>query len=192
MRAWWQEEADAGSDVGFSPVFRFAICENVDPGRLREPWWHAVRFDSTRYRVIERLLGILGFEYRLFTYLHHRARRAPAVRSWLPGYFFVEFDARDEWRQLRDIPGVIQVFDDAPISSVIIEDLVVRLIDPAGDPAGECESLPRGSSVKILVGTFSGRQAVVTWSERKRVRILMMMFERPMEIEFRTRDVEAV
>jgi transcription antitermination factor NusG len=30
--------------------------------------------------------------------------------SWLPGYLFVEFDVvRDDWGQLKRIPGVIEI-----------------------------------------------------------------------------------
>jgi hypothetical protein len=82
MRAWWQEGAIA------EPEFRPAIRNDVDPDRVREPWWYAVRFNHSRSRVLEPLLKVIDLNYRLFTYEHQRPRRRPTIRSWLPGYFF--------------------------------------------------------------------------------------------------------
>lgn len=189
MRTWRQEAPTAGAEGFFSP-FHPAIHVSADPGRVREPWWHAVRFDYTRLPVLERLLDITRLDYRLFTYRLARPRRAPVVRSWLPGYFFVEFDDRDAWRQLNLIPGVIEVLG-TRLASGVVDDLVARL-PQRPRPEGSDESIPRGTTVRVLAGMFQGHSAPVVWSERRRVKILMMMFERPTEIELRTKDVEIV
>jgi transcription antitermination factor NusG len=190
MRAWWQEEAAAGSAP--VPEFRSAISEDVDIHRVREPWWHAVRFNHSRARVLEPLLGVINLNYHLFTYEFQRPRRPPTIRSWLPGYFFIEFDMlHDAWGQLNRIPGVIEILK-GPLEAELIEDLVNRLPKRVMPSDNECESIPRGSQVRIKSGPFAGHMASVTWSERKRVKILMMMFGTPKEIPLRTRDVEIV
>jgi transcription antitermination factor NusG len=171
MRAWW---AAAGSAP--IPEFRSAISEDVDINRVREPWWHAVRFNHSRARVLEPLLGIINLNYRLFTYEFQRPRRPPTIRSWLPGYFFIEFDMlHDAWGQLNRIPGVIEILK-RPLEAELIDDLVDRLPKRVNALVSECESVPRGSPVRIKSGTFEGHTASVTWSERKRVKIVMMAF----------------
>jgi transcription antitermination factor NusG len=185
MRAWWQEGAIAGLR---NHTFRAAIRNDNDLDRVREPWWYAVRFYP--HRAQERLLRILGFDYRLFTYTQRRPRKRPVIRNWLPGYFFVEFDAYDDWAQLSYIPGVIEVLR-TPITYDEIESLTQRL-PTIIEPAGENESIARGTVVRVKNGTFQGYTAPVIWSERKRAKIMTMMFGRPLPAEFRTRDVEIV
>lgn len=199
MRAWRQEGAPDGIDLGyFSPEFYSAIDDEADSDRVRELWWYVVKFDVSRSRVLERLLRIVGLKYQIFVYEHHRPRRRPTIRSWIPGYFFVEFDInRDRWRQMLDIPGVMEVLG-APTALPAhgegsVENLVSRCpvrVNPEGD---ELESIPRGTTVRILRGTFAGEELrTVTWSERKRVRVLLVFFNRVIEPELRTRDVEVV
>jgi transcription antitermination factor NusG len=147
MRAWWQEEATAGSAP--IPEFRSAISEDVDINRVREPWWHAVRFNHSRARVLEPLLGVINLNYRLFTYEFQRPRRPPTIRSWLPGYFFIEFDMlHDAWVQIKRIPGVIEILK-RPLEAELIDDLVDRLPKRVNALVSECESVPRGSTVRI-------------------------------------------
>ena len=195
MRAVWQEVAIAGLDPGtFSPVFWPAISEITDSDRLREPWWYAVKFDAGRSKLLERLLGLVGLDYRMFVYEYRRPRQRPTTRSWLPGYFFVEFDPGDRWQQLLSMPGVITVLGRIPNDGEgSIEDLVARCpvkVEPTGEGL---ESIPRGSQVRILSGTFAGNELrAVTWSERKKLRVNMMAFNRVMEVELRTQDVEVV
>jgi transcription antitermination factor NusG len=69
---------------------------------------------------------IIDLNYRLFTYEHQRPRRRPTIRSWLPGYFFIEFDMHDEWYQLNRVPGVIEILQ-RPLEAELIDDLVERL-----------------------------------------------------------------
>jgi len=191
----WQETTTAELDLGyFSPEFWPAICEDTGSDRLREPWWYAVKFDAGRSRLLERLLKLVGLEYRMFVYEYHRPRQRSTTRSWLPGYFFVEFDVDDRWRQLHEMPGVIAVLGRIPTTGEgSIDDLVARCpvkVEPTGDGL---ESVPRGSQVRILRGTFAdGELRAVTWSERKRLKVRVMAFNRAMEVELRTRDVEVV
>jgi transcription antitermination factor NusG len=180
----------------FSPTFWPAIdlCATDIPG-VRKPSWYAVKFDATRTRLIELLMDMIGLDYRIFIYHHQRARRRPTIRSWLPGYFFASFDAnRDGWYQIPKIPGVIEILGaPTPMPDGALEDLAERCpthVRPAGD---ELESIPRGAIVRVLRGSFAGDDIkTVTWSQRKRVKVLVMAFNRPMEVELRTKDVEVV
>jgi transcription antitermination factor NusG len=149
-------------------------------------------FIHSRARVLEPLLGVINLNYRLFTYEYQRPPSPPTIRSWLPGYFFIEFDMlHDAWGQLNRIPGVIEI-PKRPLEAELIEDLVQRLPRRVSLASNECESIPRGSQVRVKSGTFAGHTASVTWSERKRVKILMMAFNRPTEVGMRTGDVEIV
>jgi transcription antitermination factor NusG len=92
---------------------------------------------------------------------------------------------------LNRVPGVIEILK-RPLEAELIDDLVERLPKRVSAIVTECESVPRGSTVRIKTGTFEGHTASVTWSERRRVKVLMMAFNRPTEVEMRTRDVEIV
>ena len=199
MRAVDWPAAPDGPEEDFS-TFRSAIIvhDDTDESRRRRPLWFAVKFDSSRSRLVERLLKVISLDYKLFTVEHRRPRQRSTVRSWLPGYLFVEFDPLlDAWQQLHDVPGVTAVLGrPTPLPAAgdgSVADLVARCpvrLEPTGDGL---ESIARGSAVRVLTGTFAGDELrTVTWSERKRVRVLVMAFNRPVEIELRTRDVEVV
>jgi transcription antitermination factor NusG len=70
-----------------------------------------------------------------------------------PWLFLREFDMRDDWYQLNRVPGVIEILK-RPLEAELIHDLVERLPKRVTAIVTECESIPRGSTVRIKAGTF--------------------------------------
>jgi transcription antitermination factor NusG len=105
----------------------------------------------------------------------------------------VEFDVvRDDWGQLRRIPGVIEILGaPTPLPEGQLEELISRLpthLERTADDA----VIPVGAEMRITAGAFSGRVGKVTSSRRGRVKVLLMMFGHLREQELYVADVKVI
>src|SRR4051812_14008405 len=157
----------------FSPAIIFSETEDLGCGSYRNPRWYTARFGQINERLMLRLLDLIGLPYHIFTYLHQVGRQRETTRSWLPGYFFVEFDRElDDWGQLNRVPGIIEILGSpTPLDTGIVEDLVERLPRRLPKPAPGV-TVPVGAEVKITKGVFLGHVAKVIDADCQYVTVL--------------------
>lgn len=194
----------------FSPAIIFSEPDAPGCGSYRNPRWYTARFGQINERLMLRLLDLIGLPYHIFTYLHQVGRQRETTRSWLPGYFFVEFDRElDDWGQLNRVPGIIEILGSpTALDTGIVEDLVERL--PRRLPKNSAHTVvPIGTDIRIADrGAFHGHIAKVipgkkgapvqlpdgSWEDPDPgyVTVLWMMFGNMREQRLRVADVEVV
>src|SRR3954447_23147772 len=108
--------------------------EHNDARRSSQHSGSKLNCQSERNYVRQSSIGVINLNYRLFTYEYQRPPSPPTIRSWLPGYFFIEFDMlHDAWGQLNRIPGVIEIpkrpleAELIPVVRSVIEQLDARI-----------------------------------------------------------------
>ncbi len=105
----------------------------------------------------------------------------------------MNFDVkRDNWQQVLRMPSVLDILGGPdPLPEGMVEDLVGRL------PAQVSRSTPvaaiaPGSLVKLQKGPLEGWECRVTWSDRKSVKVVAIMFGRPTEVQIPVADVRVI
>lgn len=192
-----QELASIGSEViDWLDDFLPAIPSNtVSPGVVRLPEWYALRYVSGREKLLFWLLGRIGLTHQWLSFSHRVKRRTKPIRkAWLPGIVFCNFDRRvDRWQQVLRMPHVISYYG-APtaIPIEVFDDLVKRCPERLDRPTAFSSVAP-GTTIRIIRGPKAGLKAVVSWSDRKFVKVPMLMFGREgMEVTLKASDVEVV
>ena len=189
---------EVGDAVDWLPEFVHAIAETMGPGAQvlpRDPVWHIGSYAFPKERVLTEILDHIGIRWHLFRYQFHRRRKKPTLRSYFPGYIFLNFDARrDRWQQIHRIPGITGIFgrpdDPAQIPDDVMEDLLRRLpSDPRRNNTSET-SIPAGTLVRVLRGIFEGKVLAVESSTRKTARVVTVLFGgRPIFADLHLSDV---
>ena len=192
MRTVVQETRDAGDVIEiadwrseFSPAIVRSTPDLPECVSLsREPLWYTARFDFSKRRVMFRVLDHIGIRFHTFEYVFKRPRAKPTLRSWFPGYIFLNFDVqRDRWHQLRRVPGIVQIIEHqsghiAAIDDEVMEDLLRRC--PKNLPLATAETtLKPGTVVRVKTGVFGGQEGVVQSSDRRVAYTTVWMFNRP-------------
>ena len=182
----------------FSPAIIFSEADDLGCGSYRTPRWYTARFGQINERLMLRLLDLIGLPYHIFTYLHQVGRQRETTRSWLPGYFFVEFDRElDDWGQLNRVPGIIEILGSpTPLDTGIVEDLVERLPRRLPKPAPGV-TVPVGADIRITQGPFQGHFAKVILppgkvQDPRYVWVMWTMFGQLTEQKLPVADVEVV
>jgi transcription antitermination factor NusG len=185
------EAALVDFEVRWDQEFFPCIRANAE-GRV--PTWYVLRYEYSGERLLRRILDTqIKVPYHIFTYLKRMPRSRPLECPWLPGYMFVEFDcALDSWQQLDRVPHVIGVLGDpSPLPAGEMDNLRTRL--PAGFARPtEFSSVAPGQRVRVKAGVRKGNVYVVLWSDRKHLKIMDFMFNRPQEVLLSTADVEVL
>ncbi len=178
--------ASRSMGVNYSPEFVTAIR----PGAEREPEWFVMRFITGKERLLRRLLDQTRLPYHHLTFEHRQRRRPPTERAWLPGHMFIHFDRRrDFWQQILHMPAVLEILGDpSPLPVGMMEDLVGRLPNRVAK-ASAFSTIPPGQTIRIIRGPVAGFECVVTWSDRRHVKVISMMFGRPTELILKIEDV---
>jgi transcription antitermination factor NusG len=169
----------------------------------RMPEWFALKYDHKGEVLLCRVLDQVGIEHHVFTFWEKRRRKPPVLRPWLPGgYMFLRFDVQlDFWHQVVDMPHVIELLG-SPLPRALpqpgngplpaagsFEDLKRRLPHRLGKSEAYAD-VAVGKSVTIMAGLGAGFTGVVTWSSHKRVKVIIMMFGRPIEAELSSADIK--
>lgn len=172
--------------VQYTPEFVPAIRAETN----RNPYWYVLRFITGKERLLRRLLDQTRLPYHHLTFEHRPRRQRPTERAWLPGHMFVHFDiARDFWQQILHMPAVLEILGDpSPLPDGLMEDLVGRLPNRIAKAAAFSTISP-GQTVRIIRGPVAGFECVVTWSDRRHVKVISMMFGRPTELILKIEDV---
>jgi len=187
---------DDGPSPSFVHAIRFGLLGAESLGSVRRPEFYALRYVSGKETPVRRLLGLIGLHYHLFTFERYRRRKRPVVCAWFPGYLFLEFDIlRDYWQQVLRVPYVLEILGDSrprpmPLDGPgSVADLIERL-PVRFERSTPVTRIPPGSTVRLLAGVCKGSTARVTWSDAGRVKVVMMMFGRPVEATMVLGDVE--
>lgn len=161
----------------------------------RTPEWYALRYESGKEKLLFWCLDHIGLPYKHLTFLAKVKKRAkPVPRSWLPGYLFVLCDLRvDRWQQVVRMPHAIEYLGSpTSIPAAKFDDLCRRCPEHLAKP-GQFSSVAPGTTVRIRTGPLQGHTAVVSWSDRKIVKLPILLFgSRDVEVTLKTKDVEVI
>ena len=173
-----------------------AVMENtgLGPAWQRTPEWHILRFVSGHERVLLWFLAHYGVSHRNLTFVRKSRRAGTVTRSYFPGYIFCNFDVRlDRWQQITRMPYALDFLGlPTPIPDAMFDDLVRRCPERLGRTSAFA-AVSLGSRIKVIRGPFQGHHGVVTWSDRKSVKIPILMFgSRQVDVPLAVSDIEIV
>jgi transcription antitermination factor NusG len=165
----------------------------------RRPRWFCI---ETHPRA--ELLAILHLMRQQFTVHCPKLREWKAGKSLVtdvmfPGYLFVQFDRDvDHWRPIVSTRGVKRLFSTTPERPVPMPIGVVEdLMDRAG-PDGVVETRTHGQDrfrrkqhLHVTDGPFVFHDGICTWSKGDRVRLLIQILGRAVEVELDAKVVRA-
>lgn len=175
---------------------RGACSENG--GSVPNASWQAVYTKPNQELRAARELRQQGFSEWVPVETVRLANRTTVRRPAFPRYLLVQFDpAATPWHTINGTRGVDHLLVSAagrPLSvphHTIAE--LMRELAPGGvlHPP-EPREMRRGDSGTILAGPFQSFAGVCTRSTRERVILLMTIFGRSSEAEFRRQDVELI
>jgi transcription antitermination factor NusG len=205
LRSRAQEWVDTGELItwksDFLPAIRFVNDSSSQVRRV--PEWFVLKYDHKGEVLLRRVLDQVGMEHHVFTFLQKQKRKPPVIKPWLPGgYMFLCFDLMcDRWQQVLDMPHVIELLG-SPVPKPLpprgdgllprpgsMDDLRLRLPSRLGKSTAYAD-VAVGKRVRVLAGLGANHIGVVTWSNLKRVKVIIMMFNRPIEAELSSADVK--
>lgn len=163
--------------------------------------WYCAR---THYRMELLTVGELvkqGYAAFLPRIERELPDRTRAVAPLFPGYLFIRFNrVMDRWRPIVSTPGIRHLFGVSPEMPIplppgVIEAMVAKA---RGDNVVLLESIPGpeqldiGEEVRIIAGPFADFRGLCRLSSGNRVRLLVEMMGRQLEIEVSRAMVERV
>ena len=189
-----------GSEVrdwtsNFSPAI---LPRSSDVPRI--PQWFILRYITNHQISLLRLLHYVAMPYKHLTYYHRLSRREAYVRAWFPGYMFLEFDVLyDNWGQILRMPGAIEFLGGpSALPSGVVEDLALRLPQKLARPS-KLSCYAEGTRVRVksepqalLPHPLEGHEGTVMWADRRSVKVIAMIFNRPTEVKLSASEVELV
>lgn len=160
---------------------------------MREPEWFVLRYIVGKETILLKLLNYIKVEFHHLVYKQPVARSKPIDRAWLPGYIFLEFDLhRDNWGQILRMPSALEILGGpSPLPLGLIDDLVARLPSKLAKPSA-LSCIAPGRRVRIRRGAYQDHEGPVTWSDRRKLKVMLMIFNRPTDVELEFGDVELV
>lgn len=158
-----------------------------------EPSWYVLKYVAGKDKLLLRLLDHIGLPYKHLVYSVRVPRFKEMVqRPWLPGYLFLNFDLRDNWGQVLRMPYALEILGmPTALPPGLVADLELRLPLKLSKPSAFSCIAP-GTQVRFKRGAFQNHVGPVTWSERRKLKVMLMIFNTPKEIETILSDVEIV
>lgn len=161
--------------------------------------WHCAWTHPQQERRALRELGNQAIAAYLPLHLDRRTRQLSAL---FPRYLFVRFDAdRDPWGAIRSTRGVAGLIyhglgQPAALPAGIIEDLIGRtsgrgVVDDPGDP-DLTSAIAAGASVTLRGGPLAGLHGICQHGSGQRVRLLLEILGRSVEVKAARSGVEPV
>lgn len=181
----------------FSPTI---IRTSGEPGVEHVLNWFTLRYIVGREVGLLRLLRYVAMPHQHLTYYHRISRREAHTRAWFPGYMFLGFDSTyDNWMQVLRMPGAIEFLGEpSPLPAGVVEDLALRLPQKLARPS-KLSCFAPGVRVRVKSDPRSdyphpleGHEATVTWADRRSVKVIAMLFNRPTEVKLDASEVETV
>lgn len=104
-----------------------------------------------------------------------------------PRYFFVQFNRADEsWRKIRSLPGVERIMGTTPDWPLIVPDSAIAAIRALCAPNGcvypeshRVQPLAVNTRARLLDGPLANLDGICTWSDGRRVKLLLTFLGRP-------------
>lgn len=132
-----------------------------------------------------------------------RPAKADRIEPLFPRFFFVRLNlANPAWHAIKDLPGVDHIMHGAgtPGLPVAVPDEVVLLVrnmcepNDAIYPANHRHMNPIdvGTTLKLLTGGMEGHEGICTWSDGRRVKLLLSLLGRQVPITVSQSAVEVV
>jgi len=156
-----------------------------------KPGWYCVRSQPKHEHIAAAHLRMLDqvtvFCPRIKFQAEYPTGSRLGYRSYVPGYLFAHFELAAMHRQVRYAHGVRGLVQFGGRYPTIEDQALAHLHELTG--AAEIKELDyelsQGDTVKIVEGTFSGLEAVVTQvvPARERIKILMDFLGRKLEAE---------
>lgn len=160
----------------------------------RDPLWYTLRYMSGREKTLLLLLKYVGLPYSHLTYTQRVKRAHPITVAWFPGYMFLNFcQWSDNWAQILRMPGAIEFLGEpSPLPAGVVEDLALRLPQKLARPS-KLSCFAPGVRVRVKSDhPLEGHEATVTWADRRSVKVIAMLFNRPTEVKLDASEVETV
>ena len=168
--------------------------------------WYCVHTHPRKEQLAEQCLLAQGYEVFAPVIEVKKPRRALAIRPLFPRYLFVNVDQNQLWSPIQNTRGVSYILSWHVVENEDTED-EVEYNAPAPIPAKIIEKLRRTiwqdvketfariheqTRVKVVAGAWWGHQALCTWTDGERAKLLMSLFGRQFEIEFSVDHLEIV
>jgi hypothetical protein len=186
---------DAQPDPGLDRCNRMRGHDQIPTPSGCRPRWHCLIATYGQNNLAERSLiadGWTTYWPLLFDTKHHR------IGPLFGCYGFAQWSESDPWPRVYSVRGVFTVLsrDRHPLTVPIgvVEDLRNRtsprgVVDDPGDgPVGR--GIPRGARLNVVGGPWAGWEGVCTMSRNSRVRLLLQLFNRSVEVELPPSFVE--
>ena len=113
-------------------------------------------------------------------------------------YVFIELADGQRWVSINSTFGVTRLLtrqaegSEYPESAVIADAFIVGLQRCSRHDDKDGWRLEPGTAIRILHGPLAGRTAIVTWSSAERVRFLLNLLNRDLEVEIAVDQVVPV
>ena len=205
-------ENSGGARPGSGPKPRSPVIPSVPPD---VPRWHCVRSKPGADLTADIEIRLAGFDLFAPTLWKPatparrvggcvRPARPDRVVSLFPTYLFVRFRRfSDHWARIRELPGVDYILGARPDTPSPMPDLVIETIRSLCSPNGcvyppppvdpdRTTPIPPGASVLLADGAMIGLTGICTWSDSKRVRLLLEILGRGVSVTVPRASVEAV
>lgn len=178
------------------------ICAFVPSGSRRDARWYCAWIRPQDEGRALKELTRQDFGVYLPLHVDPRTRR---IGPLFPGYLFVRFDVqRDAWGVIRSTRGVGGLICSVagrpfPLPEAVIEDFIARtsargvVDDPGPGPLPDYVTpIPSGTRVLLASGAMIGLAGICTWSDSKRVTLLMEILGRGVRVTIPRSRVEPV
>lgn len=145
--------------------------------------WYCVYTRPQLEELAVRHLGFQGFETFLPKMLRPY-RGADRMRPMFPSYLFVAFDrASTAWRTIHSTIGVKRLFSADPEHPIPVADEIIdALRNLEAQPDMPVEYVVPGTALKLIDGSLKGHEGICTWAERDRIKLLLEIMNRQVEV----------
>lgn len=169
--------------------------------------WCCAQTASSRESSVAATLERWGYETFLPAYVVKDRSRHLRVKMLFPGYLLVRLPFPEAWPRIQRAEHVVRVLthqqtDKTYVYPATLANAQVELLRAQTSELNElcraghsgrrslAQVITKDCMVRILQGTFAGKEALCLWTDRERVKLLVAMFGRQVIAEFYRRDVE--
>jgi transcriptional antiterminator RfaH len=168
--------------------------------------WFCVHTHPGREQFAADHLQAQGYEVFYPVVEIKRHRHSLAIRPLFPRYLFVNVNQFQPWSPIQSTPGVSYILSwhvvenegteneveyNSPAS--IAASIVNKLRQTVWQEAkGTFARIHEQTRVKVVAGAWWGHQALCTWTNGERARLLFELFGRAVELEFSVDHLEPV
>lgn len=156
--------------------------------------WYCVNTNPQREGIALAHLQFQGFICLLPTTLRQYKRYQREIPLF-PGYLFVRFDKLDDhWKKIHCTTGVRRLFSSDPQTPIPVQDDIIRRLEEASSnqTKGVARRIQVGDRLRVTGGPFTGQEVICTASHSDRVKALLAIMNRQVELTLTNSSVELV